>query len=116
MIGALSGNGRADVRIQLASAGGSYLCRQDAINSGITWRLANPNALFASRADKDDVSVQALAAFETLDKLGWLSQPISAISLDKTPGRGIVFTLPARLERLSRYGYLSLIDSTHKTN
>ena len=65
----MSGSGRADVRIRLAAAGGTYLSRQDAINSGVTWRLANPNALFATRADKDDVSVQARAAFEKLDEL-----------------------------------------------
>jgi hypothetical protein len=78
--------------------------------------LANPNVLFATASDKDDVSVQALAAFEKLGELGWISEPVQAISLDKTPGRGIVFARSARLEFLSRYGYLSLIDSTHKTN
>ena len=36
VIGALRGNGRADIRIQLDSAGGLYLTRQDAINNGVT--------------------------------------------------------------------------------
>jgi hypothetical protein len=116
VIGVVSGSGRADVRIRLAAAGGTYLSRQDAINSGVTWRLANPNALFVTRADKDDVSVQARATFEKLDELKWALEPVQAISLDGTSGRGIVFVHPTRLERLTRYGYLSLIDSTYKTN
>ena len=116
VIGAIRGQGRPDIRMRLEAVGGQYLSRRDAENSRITWRLANPNALFTTLADKDDVSIQALAAFEKLSELKWISEPIQAVSLDKTPGRGIVFALPARLERLSQYGHLSLIDSTHKTN
>ena len=116
VIGSFRGNGRSDIRIQLASAGGEYLSRQDAINSGVAWRLANPNALFAAHDQKDDVSVQAKAAFEKLSELKWVSEPIDAVSLDGTTGRGIVFALLDRLDRLARFGHLSLIDSTHKTN
>ena len=36
--------------------------------------------------------------------------------MDKVPGVSLAFALPARLLRLTRHGYLSLIDSTHKTN
>jgi hypothetical protein len=43
IIGLLTGKGRADVCVQLAAAGGLYLTRQDVINAGLTWRLANPN-------------------------------------------------------------------------
>jgi hypothetical protein len=116
VIGAMRGQGRANTRMQLALAGGYYLSRQDVINSGVSWRTANPNALFATNADKDDVSIQARAAFDKLGELKWVSEPIQAISLDKVSGRGIVFAHPSRLKLLSRHGYLSLIDSTHKTN
>lgn len=47
VIGSLTGNGRADARARLASAGGAYLTRQDVINTGLTWRLANLNRLWA---------------------------------------------------------------------
>jgi hypothetical protein len=116
VIGSLRGLGDIASQLRLASAGGAYLTRQDAINSGLSWRVANPNDLFVSRDAKDDVSLQVLDAFEKLSELKWVSLPVQAISLDKTPGRGIVFAHPDRLQRLSRYGYLSLIDSTHKTN
>jgi hypothetical protein len=56
-------------RIRLTAAGGTYLSRQDAINSGASWRLANPNALFISRDTKNNTSVQARKAFEKLSKL-----------------------------------------------
>ena len=55
VIGSIRGNGQSDVRARLAAAGGAYLTRQDAINSGASWRLANPNALFVSRDFKDMV-------------------------------------------------------------
>jgi hypothetical protein len=45
IIGSLTSEGRADTRAQLAAAGGTYLTRQDVINAGLTWRLANPNRL-----------------------------------------------------------------------
>ena len=116
VIGSLMGNGSADARARLAAAGGRYLTRQDAINSALAWRLANPNELWASRDAKDDVGQQANEAMEALASLGWLASPISAISLEKVTGRGIVFASPDRLARLARYGHLTLIDSTHKTN
>ena len=57
MIGVLRGNSRADIRIQLDLASGLYLTRQDAINSGVTWRLANPNAIFTSRDSQNAVDI-----------------------------------------------------------
>jgi hypothetical protein len=36
IISLLTGKGRADVRAQLAAAGGLYLTRQDVINMGLT--------------------------------------------------------------------------------
>ena len=48
VIGSIRGNGQSDTRERLNDAGGRYLTRQDAINSGASWRLANPNALFVS--------------------------------------------------------------------
>jgi hypothetical protein len=116
VIGSLRRFGDSVSRLKLASAGGAYLTRQDAINSGLSWRVANPNALFVSHDAKDNVTLQVLGAFEKLSELKWVSSPIQAISLDKTPGQGIVFAYPDRLQRLSRYSHLSLIDSTHKTN
>jgi hypothetical protein len=116
VIGSLTGEGRADTRAQLAAAGGTYLTRQDVINAGLTWRLANPNRPWARVEDKNDVSLQGIEALETLASLGWLASQISAISLDKVDGRGIVFAEPARLRTLATHGHLSLIDSTHKTN
>jgi MULE transposase domain len=116
VIRSLTGEGNADARAQLAAAGGAYLTRQDVINAGLMWRLANPNQLWARREDKNDVSLQGIEALETLANLGWLALQISAISLDKTKGRGIVFADSARLQTLATHGHLSLIDSTHKTN
>ena len=116
VIGSLRGTGDSIAQSRLASAGGAYLSRQDAINNAASWRLANPNTLFVSRDAKDNVTLQVLEAFEQLSELKWVSSPIQAISLDKTKGRGIVFAQPARLDLLARFGYLSLIDSTHKTN
>ena len=55
VIGSIRGNGQSDVRARLAAAGGAYFTRQDVINSGASWRLANPNALFVSRDFKDIV-------------------------------------------------------------
>jgi hypothetical protein len=116
IIGSLRPVGRPDIRTKLDLAGGKYLSRQDIINSGASWRLANPNALFVSHDDKGDISVQARAAFETLSKLKWLSNPLNATSLDGTIGQGIAFAHPIRVQRLVRFGHLTLIDSTHKTN
>jgi hypothetical protein len=116
VISALRGNGRADIRIQLDSAGGLYLTRQDAINSGVTWRLANPNALFTSRESQNVVDIQAKEAFEKLDSLKWISAPIHVKSLDRNLGHGIVFACPKRLGHLTQNGHLTLVDSTHKTN
>ena len=116
IIGSLTGKGRADARARLAAAGGTYLTRQDIINAGLTWRLANPNRLWAHVSAKDDVSLQAMEALQTLVSLNWQASQISAISLDKVEGRGIVFADPARLRTLATHGHLSLIDSTHKTN
>ena len=116
VIGSMTGHGQSDVKARLKAAGGSYLTRQDAINSGASWRLANPNALFASRDSKNDATIQAKEAFEKLDSLKWLSASITAKSLDDIIGHGIVFAEPTRLNHLTRFGRLSLMDSTHKTN
>lgn len=116
IIGALRGNGQSELRNRLAAAGGTYLSRQDVINSGASWRLANPNALFASRESKDVIEIQAREAFETLDKLNWVSSPIQAVSTEGVVGQGIVFAHPMRVGHLTQYGHLTLIDSTHKTN
>ena len=62
------------------------------------------------------MTLQVLDALDKLGELKWVSSPIQAILLDNTPGQGIVFAHPARLEHLARYGHLSLINSTHKTN
>jgi hypothetical protein len=59
VIGVFRGTVQADILMQLETAGGLYLSRQDAINSGLAWRLANPNALFATLTDKDDASFRA---------------------------------------------------------
>jgi len=116
VIGSIRGNGQAEVRNRLAAAGGAYLSRQDVINSGASWRLANPNALFASRDLSDAVNIQSKEAFEKLDSLNWISTPIQETSLDGIIGRGIVFAHPVRLSHLTRFGHLTLMDSTHKTN
>lgn len=112
----LSGNGRADARARLAAASGAYLDRQDVINAGLTWRLANPNQLWVKKDARDDVNLQASEALETLAILNWKVAQISAKSLRNEEGRGIVFADPARLDILATHGHLSLIDSTHKTN
>jgi hypothetical protein len=57
IISSLTKKGRADVYAQLAAAGGSYLTRQDVINTGLTWRLANPNRLWVQVGAKDNVSL-----------------------------------------------------------
>ena len=38
------------------------------------------------------------------------------ISRQSTKSRGIVFAHPKQLEKLQHHGWLTLIDSTHKTN
>jgi hypothetical protein len=116
VIGSIRGYGQSEVMNRLIAAGGTYLTRQDAINSGACWRSANPNALFASPDAKDHVKVQCQEAFEKLNSLNWFSDPIQATSLDGNLGWGIVFADPARLKRLKRFGHLTLMDSTHKTN
>jgi len=116
VIGSVRGVGRPERSAKLNSAGGKYLTRQDATNSGKQWRLANPNALFVSHDAKDNRSIQVREAFVKLDELGWVSAPISAVSLDGVVGHGIVFALPSRLVTLAQCGHLSLMDSTHKTN
>jgi hypothetical protein len=116
VIGSLAGQGRADARVRLAAAGGAYLTRQDVINAGLTWRLANPNRLWVIADLKDDVSLQGSEALETLANLGWKVSQISATSLDHVAGQGLVFADPASLRTLEAHGRLSLIDSTHKTN
>ena len=116
VIGSIRGFGRSEVQARLNAAGGAYLTRQDAINSGATWRLANPNALFASRDATSDVGIQAKEAFEKLDSLQWLSALILALLLDDITGHGIVFAEPTRLGHLTRYGHLTLMDLTYKTN
>lgn len=116
MIGSLRGIRNSATQSRLASAGGEYLTRQDMMNSTRSWHLADPNALYVSHESKDNVTLQVLEAFEKLNELKWVWSSVQAISLDKTPGRGIVFALPTRLECLAQYGHFSLIDSTHKTN
>jgi MULE transposase domain len=116
IISSLTGDGRPNTRALLATAGGAYLSRQDVINAGLTWRLANPNQLWAHANVKNNVSLQGIEALETLASLGWLASQISATSLDHVDGRGIVFADPACLRTLEAHGYLSLVDSTHKTN
>ena len=116
VIGLLRGSGQAQSRDRLAAAGGVYLTRQDAINSGASWRLANPNALFVSRDSIGLIELQVKEAFEKLDSLKWLSLPIQATSLDGINGHGIVFANPTRIGHLTQLGHLTLVDSTHKTN
>ena len=116
IIGSLTKAGKPESRARLAAAGGTYLIRQDVINTGLMWRLANPNKLWVNKSAKDDVNLQAIEALETLASLKWLASQISAISLDKVEGRGLVFADPARLQILTTHGHLTLIDSTHKTN
>jgi hypothetical protein len=116
VICALNGSGRADARERLAAARGAFLDYQDIINAGLTWRLANPNRLWVSRDVKDDVNLQVMEALEALASLKWKVAQVNATSLDHVDSRGIVFADPARLSVLATHGYLSLIDSTHKTN
>jgi hypothetical protein len=116
IIGSLTREGQPDTRAQLAAAGGAYLTRQDVINAGLTWRLANPNRLWAHANVENNVSLQGFEGLQTLASLGWLVSQISATSLDHVEGQGLVFADPARLRTLEAHGHLSLIDSTHKTN
>ena len=69
VIGSLRGFGDSISRLRLASAGGAYLTRQDAINSGLSWRVANLNTLFVSRDAKDNVTVKVFKALKTLSEL-----------------------------------------------
>jgi hypothetical protein len=57
VICSLFGDGRADARTRLASAGGAYLNRQDVINAGLIWRLANPNRLWVIISNKNNVNL-----------------------------------------------------------
>jgi hypothetical protein len=57
VIRSLIGDGRADVHARLAFIGGAYLNRQDVINTGLIWRLANPNRLWAVVNNKNNVSL-----------------------------------------------------------
>jgi hypothetical protein len=70
VISSLTGQGRADARARLASIGGTYLMRQDVINAGLAWRLANPNRLWVVASAKDDVNLQGNEALEMLASLG----------------------------------------------
>ena len=72
--------------------------------------------MFVLYESKDNVILQVLDTLDKLGELKWVSSPIQAISLDNTPGQGIVFVYPAYLEHLAWYSHLLLIDSTHKTN
>jgi hypothetical protein len=69
VIRALNGSGRADARERLAAAGGAFLDYQDIINTGLTWRLANPNRLWVSRDAKNNVNLQAMEALKALASL-----------------------------------------------
>ena len=116
VISAIRGGGDLSALARLKAIGGAYLTRQDVRNSGAAWRLAHPNALFVTALAKDDVSMQVREAFSKLEELHWVSAPVSAVSLDKVSGNGVVFAAPHRLPFLERHGYLTLVDSTHKTN
>jgi hypothetical protein len=48
--------------------------------------------------------------------LGFQSRPIQAIRLDGDTSYGLVFACSHRLATLANRGYLTLFDSTHKTN
>ena len=69
-----------------------------------------------SRDSKNDATIQAKEAFKKLDSLKWLSALITAKSLDDIIGHRIVFAELTRLNHLTYFGRLSLMDSTHKTN
>lgn len=69
VIGSLRGNGNSSKRARLNATGGAYLSQQDAINSRFSWRLANPNALFATQHTKNNIRIQSLEAFKKLKLL-----------------------------------------------
>lgn len=101
VIGSIRGSGQLEAQARLNAAGGVYLTRQDAINSGATWRKANPNALFALLDTKNDTKIQCQKAFQALNSIKWLSASIQAESQEHVIGWGIVFADPARLQNLT---------------
>jgi hypothetical protein len=65
VVATMRGNGDPSARAHLDSAGGKYVSRQDAANTGIAWRLANPDRLEEGTGSRADAATQKIS--EALD-------------------------------------------------
>jgi len=115
-----------DGRKQLIDAGGEYLKLQDLNNWANAFRKVHPD--LRTIGHKDNAKNQLAKACLFLDQNGWEYELLD-VKKDNTqqnkkrkaPGdpersTGVVFYIPNRLDALRKYGRLTLLNSTHKTN
>jgi len=91
VVAALRGNGDPSARAHLDSAGGKYVSRQDATNSGVAWRLANPDGLGEGAGSRADASKQRISDALDAMRARFIEVAEYADSLGE-PGRGNVLS------------------------
>lgn len=119
----LQAAGRLEGHQPLVDAGGKYLKRQTINNWTTQFRKNNPDHRVTGH--NDNWRLQFDEAVRFLDRNNWLTEAMEADADSKKKkakigdgqkSHSIVFAKEHRLDSLRSRGYLSLMDSTHKTN
>ena len=119
----LQGAGRLEGRQPLVDAGGNYLKRQTINNWTTHFRKSNPD--HRTTGHNNNWKLQLDEAVKFLEKKGWLIETMIVKAdpkkkkskiCDDQNSHSVVFAKEHRLDSLRSSGYLSLMDSTHKTN
>jgi hypothetical protein len=119
----LQAAGRLEGRQPLVEAGGKYLKRQTINNWTTHFRKSNPDHRVIGH--NDNWRLQLDEAVKFLERNNWLLETMevdadpkkkTAKISDNLKSHAIVVAKEHRLNSLRSRGYLSLIDSTHKTN
>jgi hypothetical protein len=101
---------------QLRDAGGTYLTAKDCNNWGRAFTKKLPE--LRTRGHNDPAVHQVHEARKYLEQNGWETRDLGEVQRHDGKGTslGLAFAMPARLQLLGQCGWLTLMDSTHKTN
>jgi hypothetical protein len=98
---------------QLNDAGGQFLTREDIKNWLLRYQTGNPDLRIVD--NKLDWIEQLAKAHAFLTGAGYLCESLQ-VREKGDEYYGVVFAKPHRIEALRRFGALTIMDSTHKTN
>lgn len=95
-------------------AGGSSLSIKDIYNAGQSYIRRHPDPKIRGASNPWEIQLDHLC--DLLLEKNWLVRVLDTVREDGEHSHALVFTQEKSLAYLIRRGYLTIMDSTHKTN